>query len=55
MTQEEKDYCENCGIHDACAYAPITLTTVDLLTKDWLLKCKGLAIEVTEENNPYKN
>lgn len=21
MTQEEKDYCEICGIHDSCAYA----------------------------------
>ena len=20
MTQEEKDYCECCGIHDSCAY-----------------------------------
>ena len=20
MTQEEKDYCETCGIHDSCAY-----------------------------------
>lgn len=20
MTQEEKDYCEICGIHDSCAY-----------------------------------
>lgn len=20
MTQEEKDYCERCGIHDSCGY-----------------------------------
>lgn len=34
MTQEEKDYCEICGIHDSCAY----------VSRGLQRKCERLAI-----------